>query len=516
MKRRNFIKYATAGSILPSLSFGSMPLWASSKLSMMNPEADENILVVIQLFGGNDALNTVIPAEDDRYYNKYRKNLGIAKNRLLRLGGSSSYLNPALVSGPKSGMYGLFNEGDLAVIQGVGYPNPNLSHFRSTDIWLSGKNPASNTERLESGWMARYIDMLNGNSQPEHPTCINIGSSSSLLFQTDKKNLSISVENPQDFYDRGKDILNGDSILTEQSVFADERNFLLDLSIQSNKYSQIVKQAFDAGKNTGKYETDKLSNELKLVAKLITGGLKTKMYLVSIDGFDTHANQGNDTGKHATLLKNISNAVAAFMADLKEQKKAQKVIGMTVSEFGRRPEENASSGTDHGAAGVMFMFGEAVNGKIFGDNLSFDNLDANKDFKHQFDFRQVYEELFLKWFQADAAVSKDILLGKYGIIQDGLIFKKPLSVEEKIEKLASVFPNPSLDGYATVRFSLEKPSVTSIHQIDAAGRTQLLMPQIPMPSGQHSIPIEIRGSAGLYHILIETENWKNVIKIVKL
>ena len=138
--------------------------------------------------------------------------------------------------------------------------------------------------------------------------------------------------------------------MTNNSNFASERNYLLDVSIQSNKYSAVVKKAFDAGKNVATFEKDDLSNELKLVSRLISGGLKTKVYLVSIDGFDTHANQGSNDGKHADLLKKVSTSIASFMADLKAQKISDKVVGMTVSEFGRRPEENASNGSDHGAA----------------------------------------------------------------------------------------------------------------------------------------------------------------------
>lgn len=504
MKRRSFnAKLGTA--LASSIMLGKLPVWAMDTSDFINP--DENILVIVQLFGGNDGLNTVIPGDNDLYYNKYRPQLAIARNELLRLGNSNSYFNPALKSGKGNGMMGLFSEGNLGIIQGIGYPNPNLSHFRSTDIWLSGINPASDTERLETGWAGRYFNETVGNTSPDFPICLNIGTSSSLLFQAGQKDMSVAVENPLDFYERGKDILSGDSPTAGNSKYAGERNFLLDLSIQSNKYSKVVKDAFDKGKNSLEYAKDKLSEELKLVGRLISGGLKTKIYLVSIDGFDTHASQGASSGKHAALLTNISDAVSHFMADLKAQNLGKNVVGMTVSEFGRRPHENDSLGTDHGASSVMFMFGEPVNNKLFGKAFDFNKLNANKDFEHQYDFRSVYDEVLSKWFGASDKSVKEILGKRYTHIEDGLLTSKSKVVlANEVSPKSNFYPNPTSDGWITLKIVSDGISPISIMQSNMVGRRIQIMPALILPAGIQKVPLQIKGGTGTYILEIHQGN----------
>jgi uncharacterized protein (DUF1501 family) len=511
--RRRFLQYSglTAG-----FSLGKIPVWASAN-NRMAVEATEsdNILVVVQLFGGNDGLNTIVPADDDRYYSRYRPKLGIAKSKLLKIK-DGTYMNPILGTGLNNGLYGLYNEGNLAVIQGVGYPNNSLSHFRSTDIWLSATMPINDAQRLESGWLGRYLEKANGNNLPEDPVCMNIGNSSSLLFQGSKGDLSIAVENPNDFYERGKDILSGESVMSGNSTFASERNFILDVSIQSNKYSAVVKRAFDAGKNTTKYETDQLSKELQLVARLISGGLKTKVFLVSLDGFDTHASQGSDDGKHATLLRSVNNSIASFMADLKAQKLSDKVVGMTVSEFGRRPEENASLGTDHGSASVMFVFGDAVNGRVYGQNLSFDKLDSNKDFQYQFDYRRLYDELMSKWFKADAKTTQEILSARFDLIENGVFStKQPLSLAQEPTNFLSISPSPTTESKVLLRLVADKTSDLLIQTTDIQGRIVWQEQPLKIAAGEHTLPVRIGENTGTYLVNVSVNGQQQVLKVMK-
>ncbi len=515
MQRRKLLQYA---GLAAGFSLGKIPVWASAKNQFSAlAEENDNILVIIQMFGGNDGLNTIVPADDDRYYSKYRPTIGIPKNRLSKLR-EGTYMNPALKLGTNNGFFGLFDEGKLAVIQGVGYPNNSLSHFRSTDIWLSATMPVNDSQRLDTGWLGRFTEKLNGDNLPEHPTCMNIGNSSSLLFQGTKGDLAIAVENPNDFYERGKDILSGDNSMSDNSYFASERNYLLDVSIQSNKYSGVVKKAFDAGKNVAKFDTEKLSAELQLVSRLISGGLKTKIYLVSIDGFDTHANQGGDGGKHSELLGKISKAVDSFMADLKAQKLSDKVVGMTVSEFGRRPEENASNGSDHGAASVMFAFGDAINGKIYGQNLSFDKLNANKDFVYQFDYRRIYDELMTKWFKTNDATTKEILAGRFDIIENGLFSAKQV-LANQIEPTNSpmvAFPNPTADGLFNLKINLEKPSEIDIQVSDIQGIMILQKYPSRLPAGVHTLPLRVGDVPGMYLVNVRSSERQEVLKVVRL
>ena len=515
MQRRKLLQYA---GLAAGFTLGKIPVWASARNQFSAlAEENDNILVIVQMIGGNDGLNTVIPADDDRYYSKYRPKLNIPKSSLLKLK-DTTYMNPALKTGINNGLYGLFNEGKLAVIQGIGYPNNSLSHFRSTDIWLSATMPVNDAQRLDTGWLGRFAEKINGDSLPDHPTCMNIGNSSSLLFQGTKGDLSIAVENPNDFYERGKDILSGDAVIANNSNFASERNFLLDVSIQSNKYSITVKKAFDEGKNAVTFESDNLSKELQLVSRLISGGLKTKVYLVSIDGFDTHANQGSDGGKHADLLKKVSTSIAAFMADLKTQKISDKVVGMTVSEFGRRPEENASLGSDHGAASVMFMFGDAVNGKNYGENLNFDKLDKNKDFIYQFDYRRVYDELMTKWFKVDSAVTKEILSGRFDMIDTGIFSTKQVLGNQSEPTVSSIiaYPNPTTDGFVNLKISIDKPSEISIQVSDIQGVNLRQDYPSRLPAGVHTLPLRMGNSSGIYFINVVTNQSRESLKIMRL
>ena len=515
MQRRKLLQYA---GLAAGFTLGKIPVWASAKNQFSAlAEDNDNILVIVQMFGGNDGLNTIIPADDDRYYSKYRPKLNIPKNTLLKLK-DGTFMNPVLKSGLNNGLYGLFGEGKLAVIQGIGYPNNSLSHFRSTDIWLSATMPVNDSQRLDTGWLGRFTEKLNGDTLPVHPTCMNIGNSSSLLFQGSKGDLSIAVENPNDFYERGKDILSGDAVMTNNSNFASERNYLLDVSIQSNKYSAVVKKAFDAGKNVATFETDNLSKELQLVSRLISGGLKTKIYLVSIDGFDTHANQGSDGGKHADLLKKVSTSIASFMADLKAQKISDKVVGMTVSEFGRRPEENASLGSDHGAASVMFMFGDAVNGKTYGENLSFDKLDKNKDFFYQFDYRRVYDELMTKWFKTESNVTKEILSGRFDLVEQGIFSAKQVLSNQFEPSISSInaYPNPTTDDFVNLNITIEKPSEISIQVTDIRGVNIQQNYPFRLHMGMHKLPLRLGNTPGIYFINIITNESREILKVVKM
>ena len=512
MKRRDFVKLSTLSA---GFALGKVPVWAQNLPSM--PELEDRILVIIQMFGGNDGLNTVIPADNDLYYSKFRKSLNIPKNKTIKLGNSNAYLHPSLNSGPGNGLSGLFKEGKVAVLQGVGYPNPNLSHFRSTDIWLSGKVPSADSERLESGWIGSYLSSKGIAGTGEHPDCLNIGSNSSLIFRHNAENFGLSVSDPVQFYESGKDLLTGDSFVDGSSKYASEFNYLLDLSIKSNKYSKVVKDAFDKGKNTQDYSNDGLVSELKLVARLISGGLKTKVYLLNINGFDTHAAQGTTDGKHAALLKSVNDSIAWFMADLKAQNLSKNVVGMTISEFGRRPNENESGGTDHGAAGAMFVFGDEVKGGLYGNNFDFSKLDSNGDFIHQFDYRAVYDEILFKWMGGSDTAIKSVLQKRYshiqgGILNDYLATGSPLANDVPTNN--TVFPNPTTDGFITLNLNLPQPDNITLFQTTLSGQRLSVFQNIPLPTGTHSLPVQLKNGRGNYILEVLGGNIRESFKVI--
>ncbi|MGL4629734.1 MAG: DUF1501 domain-containing protein, partial [Leadbetterella sp.] len=292
-------------------------------------------------------------------------------------------------------------------------------------------------------------------------------------------------------------------------------NFFMDVSIQSNKYSKVIKSAFDAGKNASEYASkDKLADEMKLVAKLISGGLKTKMYLVSLDGFDTHANQGSSQGKHAELLASVSKAVGSFMADMKAQNLSKNIIGLTVTEFGRRPEENASFGTDHGAAGTLFMFGDKVNGKAFGKAPNFNALNTNKDLVYQYDYRSVYDEILSQWFGVSDADVKNILKSRFAKIEEGLLAQKKI-LSTPNELATKIYPNPSLDGKVSIEFNLKQAETVTISIFDLGGRMHSSKSN-EFNRGLNTIQATLPNKAGNYLVKLVSKSTNATLQTVRM
>ncbi|MCX8020677.1 MAG: DUF1501 domain-containing protein [Chitinophagaceae bacterium] len=409
MKRRDFLfNSIPAAALLPELIDGYSvkalnPLSPLVQALMQGNTVTDHVLVLIQLFGGNDGLNTVIPFADySRYYNA-RANVAIPENRILRLQGvSGTGLHPAM-----TGMQTLFNEGKLRIIQSVGYPQPNFSHFRSTDIWMSASN--SNQE-VYSGWAGRYLNYEfpnypNGypNANAPHPLAIQIGSSTSLTTQGPVVNMGISITNPTSFYN----LITGSTDPVPNTRYGEELKYIRTVVRQTQKYADVIKTAANNVTTQGTYPSgNSLADQLKIVARLIKGGLQTRIYIVSIGGFDTHSVQVNTTdtttGIHANLLKLVSDAIKAFQDDLKGLGIEDRVVGMTFSEFGRRVKSNSSIGTDHGAAAPMFLFGANIEPGILGDNPTLPaNATVNDNLPMQYDFRSVYATVLEKWFCLD-------------------------------------------------------------------------------------------------------------------
>ena len=417
MKRRTFFKYTLPSVVMPALLGGfKMQAFAGNPLLYGLTGATNNgrILVVIQLAGGNDGLNTVIPVEFYRAYKNARPNIAIAEEKILRLNGyDKTGLHPAM-----SLMQQLFNENQLAIVQAASYPQPSFSHFRATDIWLTGEE---SNQDLNTGWMGRYLNRLYPNfptnypnSIMPHPLAIQIGSVISPGLQGPAFPMAMAISNPDSFYT----MLNEKATATTTSFSQDQIDFIRQVSEKTDAYADVIKAA--AKKITtqsGKYAEkgkNPLSDQLKIVSRLIAGGLQTKIYMVSMGGFDTHAKQTDATetsiGAHAGQLQKLSEAIAAFMDDLKMQQVADRVVGMTFSEFGRRIKSNSSGGTDHGIAAPVFVFGQPVQAGIVGSNpLLPDNATGNDNIAMQHDFRAVYATLLKNWLGEKEADMQDIL-----------------------------------------------------------------------------------------------------------
>jgi uncharacterized protein (DUF1501 family) len=412
MKRRDFIHNSLAGVVMPSLMNGfSFKAFGGITDTNMN---DENVLVIVQLNGGNDGLNMVIPIDKYDLYQNARANIAIPKDKLLKiLQNETLGLNPAM-----TGLQTLFNEGKASLIQSVGYPNPNFSHFRATDIWNTA---SSSNEFLNSGWAGRYLSMNNPNyptgypnSKAPDPLAIQIGSVVSTALQGPLVNMGMAITNTSSFYN----LVTGKSDAVPNTLAGQNLRFLRDVAVSTNQYANAIKNAAGKVPTQGTYPTGNgLADQLKIVARLIAGGLKTKVYMVNIGGFDTHSNQVNAdfvTGSHATLLGRVSDAIKAFMDDLKALNVSKRVVGMTYSEFGRRVKSNASMGTDHGAAAPMFMFGDLVQPVILGKSPDIAaNPTVNDNIPMQYDFRSVYHSVLEHWFCMDSSNLRDVVSGTY-------------------------------------------------------------------------------------------------------
>jgi uncharacterized protein (DUF1501 family) len=437
----------------------------------------DRVLVLIQLLGGNDGLNTVIPVENNLYYNN-RPNIGIQKGKTLKLTDTLGW-HPSL-----SGLSKLYNNGELAVVQGVTYPNPDRSHFRGTDIWLT----ATDSDVFgTTGWVGRYMNLLAPgypNVLPEQPLAVQIGTSLSLGLNGPAGAMGITFRNPDEFYR----LVNAGGAIEEvpaadygNTQAALEVDFMRNVAKSADVYAGIVKNAADkAPASTVQYPGTDLAAALRVVAQLISGGLTTKVYLVSLSSgsFDTHANQVNASnptlGTHAGLLAELSGAVEAFMTDMKNQGQADRIAGMTFSEFGRRVAENGSIGTDHGTAAPLFVFGTKVNGAVFGADPDLVNLDERGDLIMQNDFRDVYAAALLQWFAEPNSLASEVLYQDFSTTALPL-FKAPTTVHQGVSATAnatfrSVSPNPASDA-VTVKLAIDPMATAVIDVRDLTGRT---------------------------------------------
>jgi uncharacterized protein (DUF1501 family) len=349
MKRREFLtKTLPAGVILPSLinGFSLKAFGASSLLSAITGAGLEtdHVLVIIQLNGGNDGLNMIIPIDQYDNLALARPNIILPQNKIIKFSGYNTGIHPAM-----QGLANLYDDGKLQVVQSVGYPQPNFSHFRATDIWLSASD---SNQTVETGWAGRYLSeeypnfpIGYPNSVMPDPLAIQIGSFLSPAFQGPSVNMGMAISDPVNFYN----LINGIQSPAPNTNAGKELSYIRQVSQQTQQYASVIKNAANKITKQGTYPTgNSLADQLKVVSRLIAGGLKTRLYMVNIGSFDTHASQvvtgATETGTHAVLLSKVSEAIKAFMDDLKGLGASKRVAGMTFSEFGRRIKSNASNG----------------------------------------------------------------------------------------------------------------------------------------------------------------------------
>ena len=402
MDRREFlfrgIGVATVSAMVPRFAVAGAKLFEES----IEAAVPGRVLVVLELAGGNDGLNTVVPYTDALYYGTYRKTIGVPAAAVLDLDGRLG-LNPVM-----TGLKSLWDAGRVSVIEGVAYPNPNLSHFTSRDIWHTA-DPVLAERR---GWLGRYADMaLAGDPNPLKGCAISQSLPRTLLADkvvfpsfTNLSSYSYATDGayPQDATNQVNAFVAENSIEHE---IATRNDMIEGISRDAASSSATLKQVASGYVPKAVYPNNSLANALKLCAEIVVGNLGTQILYVSYGGFDNHSAQ---KAAHDNLLKTVSDAIKAFFDDLDGQGKSSGVLLMSWSEFGRRVGENASLGTDHGTAGVHFVVGNAAVKGIYGPPPNLAQLDRSGNLAWQTDFRSYYGTILNDWLKTDAAA----VLGK--------------------------------------------------------------------------------------------------------
>ena len=415
MKRRNFIKLtstASAFSLLPSQVTASLNI----AKSFLDCTISNRKLVLINLAGGNDGLNTIIPINYYDVYSNLRPSIKIPSN------GVNSYINldetldetqqiglhPSL-----TGIKNLYDNDLLRIIQSVGYPSQNKSHFASTDIYSTANDGNNWDNGSNSGWIGRFMESYYADLiQNSYPLGVEIGSkSNSLGFHGESEHgLSVNIngQDPSGFYSLISGMAGEPPNNIPISDYGHELEYIIQTDALSNMYSEAISNSFNNGQNAVSYPDTDISNQLKTVARLISGGLESKVYMVKLSGFDTHFGQNqaeNDIlGDHNDLLTKLSSAVTAFMNDLSAMNLKNDVVGLTYSEFGRKAAENGSLGTDHGEIAPMFVFGAPVKGGVSGFNPDLNEANENNGYQIQtvqFDYRDTLGTLLQDYLGAD-------------------------------------------------------------------------------------------------------------------
>ena len=496
MKRRDFIRTTMAltafGARIPLMAIGKNGIQSSRRASW---ETD-HIAVLIKLNGGNDGLNTIIPTQDSNYYN-LRPNLALTESQTLYVNEETS-LHPSMAP-----IHPLVQEGQMGIIHGVGYENGNLSHFRSSDIWVTG---SSADTHLQTGWIGRLLELeypdFPGNT-PNHPLAIQYNSANLLEFKTSESNAGMMVFDPEIMYN----IIAGNYVPGEDDPAPDtyggeELDYIREIDILSYEYAGTISETASQGTNTVEYPNSNIGYQMALTAQMISGGLNTPLYRLYQGGYDTHANQLND---HSNLLGEVSQSITSFLQDLSNQGLSERVLVITTSEFGRRVYENGSAGTDHGTSAPCMIFGPNVTPEIFGQHLDLTDLDNNNNPRIQYDYRQIYSSVITDWFGLQQEISDTVFGSTFDPIPYVL---EPLSVKQPPVptkfKLNPAFPNP-FNPTTMLSYTLPRPSNVTIRLFDSRGseiQTHRLGRQNP---GRNTFRIDGRNLAsGSYFAQIES------------
>ncbi len=501
--RRDFLTRMAAGGLAASFTLGNSTVHAYSHHPLqriLNGNQSDRVLVVFQLKGGNDGLSTVVPYENDYYYNK-RPNVSIPKSEVHRLENDLG-LNPYL-----GGLHDMYNDGKVAIVQSVGYPEPNLSHFKSTDIWTT----ASDSSLIQStGVMGRYFFESTPNylnDPPDYPLAMQLGKTSSLLMEGPTGTIGMTIQNQKNlaslarggaFYDEGD---------VPETAAGNELSYLRLISNNSFKYAAAVQDALGRAENDVEYEkSDGIDKDFSVMARMIKGGLPAQLYLVSLGGFDTHRNQKRN---HEKLMERVNSVITRFYQDLAATGDQERVVIMTFSEFGRRPFENGSLGTDHGTAAPLFIIGDKVAGGLHGGAQTLDSFDNKDNLLFSDDFRSVYASVLQDWLGGPPDLVDSVLGHSFDRLEViGEPISNPVSNERaQVEafRLEPNYPNPFTDS-TRIRFTLPAADHVRLTVYDAAGKEVKVLAERTFGRGEHTVDFGAAGlSSGVYFYRLQAQ-----------
>ena len=511
MNRKDFLKLVSLAGVGAPFYLNGMPSRFMNQFLDFQLSCDavnDRALVIIRLAGANDGLNTVIPVSQYGTYAALRPNIKINNS------GAGSYipLDSTVASGKlvglnpsMTGFKNLYDSGKLLLMNGVGYPNPNYSHFRSENLMFSGKDGSTNSDLLD-GIFGRYLGALypglagNPTTLNPDPLAIQMGNLNPCLFyeHTTEKNIEYNMTGFQSSIFSNLNLMN--------SEYNDLLSYIKGVASSMDAYYNRVMQVFNAGNNsTTTYPNSSLGKQLKTVARMIKGGSKTKIFQVNLSGFDTHVNQvqagSTHLGTHANLLGDIANSVAAFQADIQQLGIANKIMTVTFSEFGRQVRENGSTGTDHGDLAPFFVIGNAAAAGILGDHPVFTNQTSfyyNQN-QRRYDYRQIFASLLQDWLGASTSLMVTSELDYYvtgnqkvDVISNGqkagTVCATTLSTSNvSAEKGIKVYPVPASQ-YIYVDVENNRNTEIRYQMLDMSGRIILQRAERPI-SGRIEINV---------------------------
>ncbi len=433
MKRRDFLKYSSSAGV-GSVLLNSMPVKSFATPNMLPlmdcSELEDRALILVYLGGGNDGLNTIIPLDQYGLYRYHRPTIGLpdtGKGAIVNLDTTLALQDQVGIHSEMMALKEMYDSGRAQILQAVGYPNNNGSHFKSTDIWMTGGDGTSAYNNYSSGWMGRFLNKVypgmhgNPNTIFQDPLGLQLASKTpSVGFISDLREYvaaNLAQQDPAGWYSLVQSIGAIPHLSVPESDYGDQLAYIMSVENNTNIYANRITNVFNAGSVTSTvYPSTSLGNQLKTIARLIDGGCKTKIFLTQIGGFDTHSNQVDDgipyEGRHANLVSNVFSSIKAFHDDMAFRGMENRVLTLTFSEFGRKVAENGSRGTDHGNLAPMFLFGSTVVPGIRGTNVDLNpslissNGNFNNNAQKQFDYRSIYRTLLQDWLGAsDEALS---------------------------------------------------------------------------------------------------------------